>query len=52
MIKDVNIDYDAFDVEDEELIREWVADEYPEGECLAVNTVDDGIVLTKGTRKE
>lgn len=52
-IKDVNIDYESFEgVEDEELIREWVADQYPEGECLAVNTADDGIVLTEGTRKD
>ena len=51
-IKDVSIDYESFgDDVDDDLIREWIADEYSEEETLAVNTAEDGIVLTKGTRR-
>lgn len=52
-LKDVNIDYSSFgDDVDPELIREWVADEYTEGEILAINDDDDGIVLREGTAKK
>jgi len=48
-IKNVQIDYESFDGANEKLIREWVADEYDKSDSLAVNTTDDGLLLTKGT---
>lgn len=51
-IEDVRIDYEAFPEEtDPELIREWVADEYEQGQPLAIETESGEIVLREGTKQ-